>query len=191
MSILDDLQYCKSSKIGWVGQKKSKTWWHNTWMVPDVTKMIGICSKFEIHSPSKCLAWVKNCCHVWLDKNFVPSLLTNKLWLIIMGKKAKKNIFFKKKSKWPTQKNNVFQNRQFSIFFVKISWIGPWVSRIGWCKGHWWSLSYMVVRLFDISSKMAKKSKKCIFCLFLSLCRTASRPYGLSQINVFHIIQSH
>ena len=22
-------------------------------------------------------------------------------------------------------------------FFVKISWIGPWVSRINWCEGHW------------------------------------------------------
>ena len=30
---------------------------------------------------------------------------------------AKKNQ--KKNSKWPTQKNNVFQNRQFSIFFCE------------------------------------------------------------------------
>ena len=43
-----------------------------------------------LHSASKCLAWVKKCCHVWLDQNFDPSLLTNKLWLIFMGKKAKK-----------------------------------------------------------------------------------------------------
>ena len=35
-------------------------------------------------------------------------------------------------------------------------------------------------KLSNISSKMAKKLKKCIFCLFLSLCRTASRPYRLS-----------
>ena len=51
-----------------------------------------------LHSPSKCLAWVKKCCHVWLDQNFDPSLLTNKLWLIFMGnnfkKNQKKNIFF-------------------------------------------------------------------------------------------------
>ena len=32
-------------------------------------------------------------------------------------------------SKWPPQKNLIFQLRQFSIFFMKISWIGPWVSR--------------------------------------------------------------
>ena len=36
-----------------------------------------------------------------------------------MGMKQKKNFFFEKKnSKWPTQKNDVFQNRQFSIFFA-------------------------------------------------------------------------
>ena len=33
MAIFDDLQYCKSSKR-WVGLKKSRTWWRNTWMVP-------------------------------------------------------------------------------------------------------------------------------------------------------------
>ena len=31
----------------------------------------------------------------------------------------KKNQNQKKNSKWPTQKNNVFQNRQFSIFFCE------------------------------------------------------------------------
>ena len=47
----------------------------------------------------------------------------------------------------------------------------------------------MVVRLPDISSKMAKKHKKWIFCLFLSLCWTASPPYRLSPINALRIIQ--
>ena len=51
----------------------------------------------EIHSPSKCLVWVKKCCHVWLDQNFDPSLLTNKLWLVFMGKKQKYSFFLKKK----------------------------------------------------------------------------------------------
>ena len=32
-----------------------------------------------LHSGAKCLVWVKKCCHVWLDQNFDPSLLTNKL----------------------------------------------------------------------------------------------------------------
>ena len=40
-------------------------------------------------------------------------------------------LFLKKGLKWPTQKNNrVFQNGQFSEFFVKILEIGPWISRI-------------------------------------------------------------
>ena len=47
-------------------------------------------------------------------------------------RKKQKTIFFLKKKipKWQTQKKVIFQNRQFSIFLVKISWIGPWVSRI-------------------------------------------------------------
>ena len=40
-----------------------------------------------------------------------------------------------------------------NIFFVKIFWIGPWVSMIDWCKGHWCGSTYMVVRLSSISPK--------------------------------------
>ena len=40
---------------------------------------IGLLEQNVIHSPSKCLAWVKKCCHVWVDQNFDLSLLTNKL----------------------------------------------------------------------------------------------------------------
>ena len=58
--------------------------------------------------------------------------------------------------------------------FVKISWIGPWISRIDWCKGHWCDSTYMAVRLSDISSKIGKKYIFCVFRPFLSLCRKAS-----------------
>ena len=68
---------------------------------------------------------------------------------------SKKKFFFgKKKSKpdgfqsWPFFKIANSQN-----FFVKISQIRPWVSRIAWCEGHWSGSTYMVVRLSDISSK--------------------------------------
>ena len=44
--------------------------------------------ELHIHSPSKCLAWVKKCHHVWLD----PTLLTNKLWHVFMGMKQKENL---------------------------------------------------------------------------------------------------
>ena len=36
LAIFDDLQYCNYQRDGWVGLKKSKTWWRNTWMVPSV-----------------------------------------------------------------------------------------------------------------------------------------------------------
>ena len=101
-----------------------RNWWNRTSYHTTITMSLLL----HLHSLSKCLVWVKKCCHVWLDQNFDPSLLTNKLWLIFMGMKQKK--FLKKKSKWPTQKNWVFQNCQFSIFFSKISWIGPCVSTI-------------------------------------------------------------
>jgi hypothetical protein len=32
----------------------------------------------------------EKCCHVWLDQNFDPSLLTNKLWLVFKGMEKKK-----------------------------------------------------------------------------------------------------
>ena len=77
------------------------------------------------------------------------------------------------------KKRSFFKIANSQYFFVKISWSGPWVSRIHWCEGHWYGSTYMAVRLSDISSKMAKKHKKCIFGLFLSLCRTPSRPFRL------------
>ena len=89
--------------------------------------------------------------------------------------KQKKISFLKKKiQNGRLKKTSFFNSVNSQYFFVKISWIGPWASRIDWCKGHWWGSTYMVVRLPDISSKMAKKHKKCIFCLFLSLFWTAS-----------------
>ena len=102
---------------------------------------------------------------------------------------SKKKIFFCKKkskmadfSKWPFFKIANSQN-----FFVKISWIGPWVSRINWCEGHWCSLTYMVVRLSDVSSKTGKNAVFVFFRLFLPLRQTASRPYRLSYINALCI----
>ena len=71
-----------------------------------------------IHSLSKCLVWVKKCCHIWLDQNFDPSLLIKKLWPFYMRMKQKNFFFSKKKiSKWPTEKKLIFQNRQFSKIF--------------------------------------------------------------------------
>ena len=49
--------------------------------------------------------------------------------------------------------------------FANISPIGPWVSRINWCQGHWFCSTYMVVRLSNVSSIYCKK---CIFSVFCS-----------------------
>ena len=81
----------------------------------------------------------------------------------------------------------VFQLPQFWIFFSKLSWIGPWVSRIDWCKGHWCGSTYIVVRLTDICSKTGKKWIFCVLGQFFSLCRSASQPYWLSHINALRI----
>ena len=67
-------------------------------------------------------------------ENWVPSILTHNLWLIIMGMRQEIFFFFCKKiiflASSSSQKKVIFQLCQFSIFFVKISWIGPWVRRI-------------------------------------------------------------
>ena len=46
-----------------------------------------------------------------------------------------------------------FVNSQY--FFMKISWIGPWVSRIDWCEEHLSGSTYIVLRLSNKSSKTA------------------------------------
>ena len=121
-------------------------------------------------------------------QNFDTSLLTYKCWLIFIAMKQKKNFFLKKKiQNGQLKKRSFFKMANSQYLFVKNSWSGPWVSRIHWCEGHWYGSTYMAVRLSDISSKMAKKHKKCTFGLFLSLCRTASRPYRLSHTNALRI----
>ena len=51
-----------------------------------------------------------------------------------------------------------FSSSSNSQYLKKKSWIGPWVIRIDWCEGHWCGSTFMVMRLSDISSKMAKKN---------------------------------
>ena len=76
------------------------------------------------------------------------------------------------------KKSSFFKIANSQKIFAKISQICPWVSRIEWCKGHRCSSTYMAVRLSNKSSKTAKKCFFGTFWLFLSFCRTASRPYA-------------
>ena len=126
------------------------------------------------------------CCKPGYNQNFDPSLLHYKGWLIFMEMKQKKICFEKKNSKWPTQKNLDFQLPQFSKFFLKISGIGPWVSRIDWCKGHLCGSTYRVERLSDVSSKTGKK---CIFSwtypFFENWCFWKSHFFCFGHFEIF------
>ena len=106
---------------------------------------------------------------------------------------SKKIYFFfeKKIQNGRLKKSSFFKIANSQNFFAKISQNRPRVSRIEWCEGHWCSSMYMAVRLSDKSSETAKKCIFGTFWLFLSFCRTASRPYTLSYINALRIIQSY
>ena len=125
-------------------------------------------------------------------QNFEKSLLTNKLWHVFMGMKQKKNFFLKKKIQNGRLKKTEFFNFAKSwAISAKISWIGPWVSRIDWCEGHQCDSTYMAVRLSEVTQKRAKNTKKAVLALFLGLRRTAWQPYRLSHIDALRINQSY
>ena len=68
----------------------------------------------------------------------------------------KKFFFFEKKiQNGRLKKSSFFKIANSQNFFVKISQMGPWVSRIEWCEGHWFGSTYMAVRLSDIRAKTA------------------------------------
>ena len=97
----------------------------------------------RIHCRLKCLGeWFLAVNH-HNHKNWDPSILTHNLWQISMWMKQKFFFFWKTKFKMADSKKCVFQNHQFSIFFVKISWIGPKVSRIDSCERHWFGSTYV------------------------------------------------
>ena len=79
-------------------------------------------------------------------QNFDPSLVSYKCWLIFIGMKQKNQ------NSW-LKKTEIFNSPNSQYFFAKISGIGPWVSRINWCKLHQCGSTYMVIRLSNVSSK--------------------------------------
>ena len=58
------------------------------------------------------------------------------------------------------------KSRILNIFSRNFLQIGPWISKIDWCKGHWRGSTYVDVRLSDISSKTAKKHKNAFLACF-------------------------
>ena len=80
------------------------------------------------------------------------------------GDEAKKKKKLRKKfQNGRLKKTDFFKMANSQKKFLKILWIGPMVSRIDWCEGHWCGSIYMVMRLSDISSKTAKNA----FLVFL------------------------
>ena len=90
-------------------------------------------------------------------------------------------------------KNELFNIAKSSAISAKISWIGPWVSRIDWCEGHWCSSTYMVVSKVIIEKSHGEMSPmgqdtflRNIFEVnggfigqkILKLWRQESRPFG-------------
>ena len=69
---------------------------------------------------------------------------SKKIFFFFLKKKSKMAVF----QKWPFFKIANSQN-----FFMKILQIGPLISWIDWCEGHWWGSTYMAVGLSNISSK--------------------------------------
>jgi hypothetical protein len=101
-------------------------------------------------------------------QNFEKSLLSYKCWLIFIGMKQKQI------QNGRLKKTEIFNSPNTQYFFMKILWIGPRVSRIDWCEGHWCGSTYMVVRVSDISSNTGKK---CIFCFLGHFWAYVGQPH--------------
>ena len=189
--------FCNKPPASWVlvmttswPQFKSITPWLASWFpwpknrVSQVRMWIPTLGCKYLHSGAKWLIWIEKCCYDWLDQNFDPSLLTNKLW------RNEGKIIIKNEISRP-KKTELFKIANSQYFLVKISGISPWMCRIDWCKGHWCGSTYMVMRLSDISPKTGKKCFFGVFRPFLSLSRRALWPYRLSHINALCINQSY
>ena len=80
----------------------------------------------------------------------------------------------KKNQRGRLKKSSFSSPANSQCFFMKISWISPWVSRIDWFEGHWFCSTPMAVRLANVSSKTRKK---CIFCVFRLFWAYVGQPH--------------
>ena len=81
-------------------------------------------------------------------------LVSYKLWLIWIRMKQKKILFFEKKIQNGRLKKTEFFNYPQKLSNCRQNFqVGPWVSRIDWCKGHQCDSTYTAVRLSDVSPK--------------------------------------
>ena len=121
-------------------------------------------------------------------KNWVPSVLTHNMWLIFIRMKQKKIFFWKNKIKnGQLKKRSFFKIANYQYFFWKFHGVVLGLLKFIDAKGIGMAQPIWSWGLPTEAQKMAKKHKKCIFGLFLSLCRTASRPYRMSHTNALRI----
>ena len=110
-------------------------------------------------------------------RNWVPSILTQNLWLILMGMK---------------QKNAASKKVRFSKSPILNIFLGKFYGLVLGLVGLNDAKGIMGLNLCGHEAVWNKKKtgKKCIFWVFrpfLSFCCTASRPYRLSHINAHRI----
>ena len=117
-------------------------------------------------------------------RTFVFFHIRDHLYIILLGINYYFNFFEGIGSNGFKIKWIFVSSRLLNIFFVKFLWLGPWISRVDWCQGHWSGSTFMAVRLSDI---IREKSIFCVFRPFLSICWTASLPYRLGHTNFLPI----
>jgi hypothetical protein len=90
-------------------------------------------------------------CILVRSASFPRFWIVQKKWYLIwkgcLFSLRRSKFLWKKKSKWPRQKTSFSSSTNSQYFFIKFLWLGPWVSRINWCEGHWCGSTYMVVRI--------------------------------------------
>ena len=82
------------------------------------------------------------------------------------------------------KKTSFSSSTNSQYFFMKISWIGPWVCRIDGCEGHWCGSTYMVLRHPTYGLKQPKNTKNAFFACFWAYVRQPHNFLGqkLSKI---------
>ena len=105
---------------------------------------------------------VQNVCPGWKtarnqgnQQNFDPTLPTKKLWPFNMRMKEKKKILKFYFLKWPPKKSLFFKITNSWNYFAKF--LGLVLGLVGWIDAKGIDLTYILVRLSDISSKRAEK----------------------------------
>ena len=110
------------------------------------------------------------------------------MWANFCWDEGKKKFFEKIKFKMADLKKGHFSKSPIvNIFLRKFYGAVLGLVELIDAKGIGMAQPICTMRLSDIRSKTGQKCIFCVFWPFLSLCRTASRPYRLSHTNALGI----